>query len=168
MPCSEPGRSRALRRKIARLVDRSWAAFSLPIRETDGLERERRPRRFLSCTVPPGPPPPSGEAPHPSSSKARSFRATSRESTTGRARGSACGLQPSDAGDNVLEDDRRATPEELEGRARRRSTILGGVAERRDADLSVPPTLYYWVFEAPASRSNATKTKNQDGQRVCR
>jgi hypothetical protein len=133
-PCSEPGRSRSLRRKIARLVDRSCAAFSLPIRETDDLERERGPRRFLSCTIPPGPPPPNGEAPHPSSSKARSFRATSRESTAGRARGSTCGIQPSDAGNNVLERSGGRPPSHPRGS--RKGWLAGyrrfskGVAER--------------------------------------
>jgi hypothetical protein len=83
--------------------------------------------------------------------------AISREGTAGRARGSACGIRPSDAGDNVLEDDRRATPERLEGMARRRSTILGGSRRTKRRRPFNHPDLDYRIFEAPASWSSTTK-----------
>ena len=142
-------------------MGRSFAAFTLWTGDTDGLKRKRRPPTFPICTVPPGPPPPDGEVPHHRSSKARSFRATSRESTAGRARGPACGFQPSGAGDNVLEDEHRATQKDSKRWFAGDQRFSEGVAERRGADLSVTQT-----FTTGLSRQHPLdhSQQNQDGQ----
>jgi hypothetical protein len=79
-------------------------AMNLSTREADGLEWRKKPLALPIYTVPPRPPQPNGEAPRRGSSKARSSRATSWKSTVGRAGGSACGIQPSDPGNNALDD----------------------------------------------------------------
>jgi hypothetical protein len=70
---------------------------------------------------------------------------------------------PSAAGNNALEDERRAASgmlEEmdlLEGDQR----FSEGVAERRGADFSATPDFYYQVFRAPPSPQAITRKKNQ-------
>ena len=115
------------------------------------------PRRFLSCTVPPRAPPPNGEAPHRGSSKARSSRAAFREGTAGRARGSACGIQPADAGGNALEHERQATSEVLGETARRLGTIIGGELPSEETQTFPPPQPLLLDFQGTTFRSTTNR-----------
>jgi hypothetical protein len=128
-------------RKIASLMDRSFAAFILWTWETDGLERKRGPPAFPISTIRSGPPPPNGEA-HTEGARRqdRSGQLPEKAPLAGQEAPrveSNLRTRETTFWRTTAEPPQRDSKGCLAGYQR----FSKGVAERRDADLSVTQTL---------------------------